>query len=59
VGGSVSSERTTTASVRNVMMMERYVTLLSTFSPEDFDSGKLRGHMKQFLCNAKREMTGE
>jgi hypothetical protein len=58
-GGSVSSERTTTASVRNVMMMERYATLLSAFSPEDFDSGRLRGHMNQFLYNAKREMTGE
>ena len=53
-GTSVSNERTTTATIRNQMMLDRYVNLVRMFSPDDFVSPTTQEDMAIRLFHGKR-----
>ena len=53
-GTSVSNERTTTATIRNQMMLDRYVNLVRMFSPDDFVSLTTQEDMAIRLFHGKK-----
>ena len=53
-GTSVSKERTTTATIRNQMMLDRYVNLVRMFSPDDFVSLTTQEDMAIRLFHGKK-----
>ena len=53
-GTSVSNKRTTTATIRNQMMLDRYVNLVCMFSPDDFVSPTTQEDMSIRLFHGKK-----
>ncbi len=57
-GSSVSDERTTLATSRNEMMMNRYANLVPNSAVEDFVDLTIQEDMAHCLFNAKKTITG-